>query len=253
MAREVQVLHRDKGGARRVLPAERMRGVPLAEREAVWQPTRHPSQRSIATWWWAATNRRLVGCRSLELLSAAMLLDFHPQVADLRAWSAQLIWRERGRERRLVPDFFVRTVSGAMFVVLWPPATGSSDRFERQLEVAREAGAVAGWQLAVPRLPGAVALRNLRWVARRRHPRFGDASVEAVLQAAFAQPLPLREGIETCGVPRELALPRLYHMLWHRRLSTDWAEPLSPASLVGPLAAQAGPDALRSPLVVEEA
>ncbi|MFD4998704.1 TnsA-like heteromeric transposase endonuclease subunit [Streptomyces buecherae] len=253
MAREVQVLHRDGGGARRTLPAERLRGVPLAERGAVWQPARHPSQRSIATWWWTATNRRLVGCRSLGLLSAAMLLDFHPQVADMRAWSAQLVWRERGRERSLVPDFFVRTASGATVVVLCPPATGPSDRFERQLEVAREVGAVAGWQLAAPRLPGAVALKNLRWVSRRRHPRFGDAGVEAALAAAFAQPVPLREGVEMCGVPRELALPRLYHMLWHRRLGTDWAEPLRPASLVGPLAAQAGPDTVSSPLAVEEA
>ncbi|MGY1440102.1 hypothetical protein [Streptomyces reniochalinae] len=51
-----------------------------------------------------------------------MLLDFHPQVDDLRAWSAQLVWRERGRERSLVPDFFVRTASGATVVVLCPPA-----------------------------------------------------------------------------------------------------------------------------------
>lgn len=251
MAREVQVLHRDSGGARRTLPAERMQGVPLAERGAVWQPTRHPSQRSIATWWWAATNRRHVGCRSLGLLSVAMLLDFLPQVADLGAWSAQLLWRERGRERGLVPDFFVRTVSGATLVVLCPPATGPGSRFERQLEVAREASAAAGWQLTVPRLPGAAALRNLRWVARRRHPRFGDATVEEALQSAFARPVPLREGIETCGVPRALALPRLYHMLWHRRLGTDWAVPLSPASSVGPLTALAEPKAVRSPFTVE--
>ncbi|MEU1661540.1 TnsA-like heteromeric transposase endonuclease subunit [Streptomyces griseofuscus] len=181
MARELQVLHQDQFGVRRTRPAEAMAGVLLTERGEVWKPSRYPSQRSIVTWWWAATNRRLVGCRSLDRLSTAMLLDFHPEVVDFSAWSAQLIWREKGRQRQLVPDFFVRTASGQALVVLCPPQSGPGDRFERQLAVLREACQQAGWQLAAPRLPGAVALANLRWVSRRRHPRYGDAQVEAAL------------------------------------------------------------------------
>lgn len=251
MARELQVLHQDRNGVRRKLPVEQMAGVALAERDAVWKPARHPSQRSIVTWWWAATSRRHVGCRSLDRLSTAMLLDFHPGVVDFSAWSAQLVWRERGRERQLVPDFFVQTASGATVVVACPPATGPSVRFARQLEVLREACGQTGWQLAAPRLPGVVALANLRWVSRRRHPRFGGAQVEAALSQVFERPRPLIEGIEACGVPRMLALPRLYHMLWQRRLGVEWNVPLGPASTVGPLACAAEPDAVRGPFTVE--
>ncbi|WP_421107046.1 TnsA-like heteromeric transposase endonuclease subunit [Streptomyces sp. NEAU-S77] len=251
MARELQVVHQDQFEVRRTRPAERMAGVPLAERGEVWKPSRHPSQRSIVTWWWAATNRRLVGCRSLGRLSMAMLLDFHPGVVDFSAWSAQLIWREKGRQRQLVPDFFVRTTSGQTLVVTCPPQTGPSERFERQLTVLREACQQADWQLAAPRLPGTVALANLRWVSRRRHPRYGDVQVEAALARSFAQPRPLREGIEACSVPRMLALPRLYHMLWHRRLGVDWSVPLSPGALVGPLG-EGEPDAVRRPLTAEQ-
>ncbi|MCS0605701.1 TnsA-like heteromeric transposase endonuclease subunit [Streptomyces sp. LP11] len=250
MAQELRVVHQDQRGIQRTRPVEQMTGVALAERGEVWKPSRHPSQRSIVTWWWAATNRRHVGCRSLGLLSTAMLLDFHPAVADFSAWSAQLLWREKGRERQLVPDFFARTGTGQTLVVMCPPQTGPSTRFERQLEVVREACQHTGWQLATPRLPGTAALMNLRWVSRRRHPRYGDEEVEAALAHAFARPRPLLEGVETCGVARMLALPRLYHMLWHRRLGMDWSVPLSPQTLVGPLAA-GEPDAVRRPLALE--
>ncbi len=251
-ARELQVLHQDRNGVRRTLPAERMAEVPLAERGAVWKPSRHPSQRSIVTWWWAVTNQRHVGCRSLDRLSMAMLLDFHPAVADFSAWSAWLMWRERGRERSLVPDFFVRTASGATVVVVCPPATGAEGRFERQLEVVRQTAQQAGWQVAAPALPSATALVNLRWVSRRRHPRFGDPQVEAALAQAFDRPRPLMDGIEGCGVRRMLALPRLYHMLWHRQLAVDWSTPLGPGALVGPPAGAGAPEAVRSPFLVEQ-
>lgn len=251
MARELQVVHQDQHEIRRTAPVERLAGVPLAERGEVWAPPRHASQRSIVTWWWAVTTRKHVGCRSLDRLATAMLLDFHPGVVEFSAWSAQFVWREGGRERRLVPDFFVRTASQATVAVLCPPQTGPGDRFERQLEVLREACASAGWHLAVPRLPASVAVANLRWVARRRHPRFGDRHVEAALAGAFAVPRPLMDGVEACGVPRMLALPRLHHMLWHRRLGVDWSVPLSPASLIGPLGA-GEPHAMRAPLAVED-
>lgn len=251
MARELQVLHQDQYGVRRMRPVEQMAGVPLAERGEVWKPLRHPAQRSIVTWWWAATTGRLVGCRSLDRLSTAMLLDFHPGVVDFSAWSAQLVWRERGRERHLVPDFFVRTAPGQVLVVACPPRTGPSDKFERQLAVLREGCEQVGWQLAAPRLPGKVALANLRWVSRRRHPRYGDARVEAALAQAFARPRPLMEGVKECGVPWMLALPRLYHMLWHRGLGVDWGVPLGPGSPVGPLGASE-PEAVRHPFTVEQ-
>jgi hypothetical protein len=251
MARELRVVHQDQYGVRRTQPAQRLAGVALAERGEVWKPSRHPSQRSIVTWWWAATNRRHVGCRSLDRLSTAMLLDFHPGVVDFSAWSAQLTWREKGRQRQLVPDFFVQAANGRTLVVMCAPQTGPSTRFERQLEVLREACRHTGWQLATPQLPGTVALMNLRWVSRRRHPRYGDTEVEAALAGAFARPRRLLEGVEGCGMPRMLALPRLYHMLWHRRLGMDWSVPLSPGTLVGPLAA-GEPDAVRRPLMLEQ-
>jgi hypothetical protein len=131
-----------------------------------------------------------------------------------------------------VPDFFVRTTAGATVVVACPPASGPSSRWEQQQDALRHACQEAGWKLGSPRLPQPTALANLRWVARYRHPRNADRAVEQSLLAAFAQPRPLLEGIQAAGVARLLALPRLYHLLWQRRLTMDWSVPLNPASLV---------------------
>ncbi|MFE0043675.1 TnsA-like heteromeric transposase endonuclease subunit [Streptomyces albireticuli] len=251
MTKDTMVVYRDAAGRTVKVPASHASGVPLTRREAVWAPSRHPTQRSIATWWWAATTGRLVGCRSLQRLTVAMLLDFHPQVVDLQAWSARLEWRERGREKSLVPDFFLRTAADTLIVVACPPATGPIARFERQLTVLREACQEAGWVLgAPPRPPGPVALANLRWVARYRHPRNGDAAVEGELQAAFATARPLLEGVTVAGLQTLTALPRLYHMLWHRRLGIDWSVPLGPGSLVGPVGSE--PEAMRQPYQAED-
>jgi hypothetical protein len=232
VVKNLQVVHRDGAGREVHVPAERAAGVQLLDREPVWVPLRHPSERSIVTYWWSATTGKHVGCRSLQRLSVAMLLDFHPHVTDFAAWTARLEWSEGGRKRRLVPDFFVRTAAGATVVVACPPASGPSSRWERQREALEQACHEAGWQLGSPRLPRASALANLRWAARYRHPRNADRTVERALLKAFAQPRYLMEGVQATGVPRLLALPRLYHLLWRRQLTMDWSIPLGPASLV---------------------
>ncbi|MFE0824249.1 TnsA-like heteromeric transposase endonuclease subunit [Streptomyces sp. NPDC058847] len=234
MAERLRIVHRNSAGREVQVPAEQAGTVEMFDREPVWVPLRHPSERSIVTYWWAATTGKHVGCRSLQRLSMAMLLDFHPRVSDFAAWTARLEWTERGHTRRFVPDFFVRTARGATVVVSCPPASGASGRWEKQRKVLEQACEAAGWQLGSPRLPQGHALANLQWVARYRHPRYADEAVEQQVLAAFSRPRPLLEGVEGCGVPRLAALPRLYHLLWRRELSVDWSVPLNPASVVSP-------------------
>jgi hypothetical protein len=232
MSGSLQVVHRDERGREVSLPAGQAAGVRLTGGDPAWVPLRHPSERSIVTYWWSATTGRHVGCRSLERLSVAMLLDFHPNVTEFAAWTARLEWRERGRVRRFVPDFFVRTAAGETVVVACPPAKGPSIRWQRQQEVLKEACSEAGWQLGSPRLPRPVAMANLRWVSRYRHPRYADAAMKRALLDAFKVPVGLLEGLENAGLPALQALPRLYHLMWRRELRMDWSISLGPATVV---------------------
>lgn len=248
--RDLDVVHFNEDGSRRVTtPVAQAGGVPLTERAAVWAPLRHPSERSIVTWWWAATTGKQVGCRSLQRLSVAMLLDFNPKIVDMAAWTARLEWTEDGRRRSLVPDFFVRTASGATVVIACPPGSGSSRRWEQQAEVLQEACRRAGWLWGSPRLPNKTALANLRWVARYRHPRNADGGVEKTLLDVFSEPRPLLEGVPLAG-PRLTVLPRLYHLLWRGALTVDWSVPLGPSCVVR--RGRGGPEAMHRPFTVRE-
>jgi hypothetical protein len=250
--RQVDIVHRNAEGTGTVtVPARQAAAVPITRRDEVWRPARHPSERSIVTYWWAATTRSLVGCRSMDRLTMAMVLDFHPGVVDLSAWSAKLLWKDRGRQRTLVPDFFVRTAAGATVVVVCPPATGPSQRWATQQDVLRQACAEAGWQVGVPRLPTPLALANLRWMARYRHPRYSNRDVELSLLAAFAEPQPLQQGVRATGLPWLSTLPRLYHLLWKRELRMDWSRSMGPATVIG--AESREPDAIARPFEVNPA
>ncbi|MGW6521733.1 TnsA-like heteromeric transposase endonuclease subunit [Streptomyces sp. NPDC054962] len=230
---ELQVVHRLEGDSRSTtVPACQAGSIPLSRLGEVWRPVRHPSQRSIATWWWTATTGRHVGCRSMNVLTVAMLLDFHPSVTEFTSWSAKIKWRARGRERSVVPDFFVRTGQDTTLVVACPPVSGPTPRWQRQQQVLRQACAEAGWELGMPRIPGPMALANLRWVSRYRHPRFGDQEVEQALKAAFATPRGLAEGVRATGLPRLSTLPRLYHLLWRQELSLEWNRAMGPDSVI---------------------
>ncbi|MEV5426887.1 TnsA-like heteromeric transposase endonuclease subunit [Streptomyces cellulosae] len=233
MTAALEVVHRLEDGSRSItVPVASAGSVPLTHRGEVWRPARHPSQRSIATWWWAATTGKHVGCRSMNVLAVAMLLDFNPSVTEFTAWSAKIKWRARGRERSVVPDFFVRTDQGATLVVACPPASGPSPRWQRQQQVLRQACQEAGWELGMPRIPGPMALANLRWVSRYRHPRCGDREVEQALKAAFRTPCGLEEGVLATGLPRLSTLPRLYHLLWRQELGTEWNKAMGPSSVI---------------------
>lgn len=181
----------------------------------------------------------------MNVLAMAMLLDFNPSVTEFAAWPAKIKWRARGRERSVVPDFFVRTDQGATLVVACPPASGPSPRWQRQQQVLRQACEEAGWELGMPRIPEPMALANLRWVSRCRHPRYGDREVEKALKAAFRTPRALEEGVRATGLPRLSTLPRLYHLLWRQELSMEWNRAMGPDSVIR--ASGRMPSAMRRP------
>ncbi|MFF9397007.1 TnsA-like heteromeric transposase endonuclease subunit [Streptomyces griseoluteus] len=250
MAEALTVVHRLEDGSRSItVPVARAGSVALSRTGEVWRPAHHPAQRSIATWWWAATTGRHVGCRSMNVLAVAMLLDFTPAVTEFTAWSAKIKWRERSREHSLVPDFFARTAQGTTLVITCPPASGPSPRWQGQQQVLRQACREAGWELGMPWVPAPMALANLRWVSRYRHPRYGDREVEQALTSAFRAPRPLEEGIRATGLPRLSTLPRLYHLLWRQRLTLEWNRAMGPDSVIG--VSGRVPPAMRRPVETE--
>jgi hypothetical protein len=71
----------------------------------------------------------------------------------------------------------------------------------------------------------------VKWISGSRHPRHHDEEVARRLLEVFAEPAPLRAGVEEVGDPIEV-LPRLFHLLWSRDLVVDLTVPLHMSAMV---------------------
>jgi hypothetical protein len=99
------------------------------------------------------------------------------------------------------------------------------------LAVTARACADVGWGYKVVCGHDRVWMRNLRWLAAYRHPRYRDERVAAALLAVFADPGELLAGAEQVGDPIAV-LPVLYHLLWRQRLQIDLARALHDRTIV---------------------
>ena len=82
---------------------------------------------------------------------------------------------------------------------------------------------------------------NVRWLARYRHRRWaGGPDVVRGLREVFAVPVPLLSGAAEVS-DTLVALPALFHMMWHQELVADLAGArLCPATPVRLAPARAG-------------
>jgi len=228
----------DGRGRHVTVPVSRLADEPLEERAPVWQPAAYRGRVAIATWWWAASTGKLVGCSSLERQRAAVELDFDRGVTCFSSWPVQLSWTGLdGVERTVVADFVARN-GAARELVVCPPGnhltrgTGSGPGWPEVQEMLDRACGQAGWRLRVPQPASAVRAANLLRAAQFRHPRHHDTAAARTLLAAFARPRPLQEGVAAAGLPQACALARTYHLLWRQWLRFDWETPLLPTSTV---------------------
>lgn len=234
---QVEAQFLDVHGRRVTAPVKALAGEPLEERGSVWEPGSHRGRRGIATWWWAATTGKLVGCASLERQRAAVELDFDPAVVAFSGWPVRLAWTSDGERHELVADFVARTRDGGRALVVCPPGLwepqGTGPGWDEVEQVLQEACRRAGWQLRLPRPGSRLRTANLLRAAHYRHPRHRDPETEQALLAAFARPRPLQEGAAASGLPTASALKRAYHLVWAQLLRFDWEQqPLLPTSIV---------------------
>ncbi|GAA0506361.1 hypothetical protein Ade02nite_95200 [Paractinoplanes deccanensis] len=84
----------------------------------------------------------------------------------------------------------------------------------------RRACELVGWEYRLVGAPEPVAVRNVRWLAGCRHPRYRLPEQVSALREVFAEPAPLMDGAADAGDPIAV-LPVLFHLLWCGELSCD--------------------------------
>ncbi|MCX4693886.1 TnsA-like heteromeric transposase endonuclease subunit [Streptomyces sp. NBC_01408] len=129
-------------------------------------------------------------------------------------------WYDGKRERRHVPDYFVRRVDGSAVVV----DVRADDRIEPKdaeaFEETRLACDQTGWGFERVGVPERVLLANVRWLSRYRHPRCLNSPIADRLREVFAAPCPLMAGADAAG-DRLATLPALFHLFWLQELTAE--------------------------------
>lgn len=183
-------------------------------------PTRK-GKRLAPGWWWSATTGKLVHYGSAAMRLHVMLLDRDRRITGLAIQPLELRWHVPGGVRSYAPQLMLRLADGQGVLA---DCTGRSELSQRQRSLAAAVGescAAVGWRYWVLGPVAPVYRRNVTWLAGYRHPQHhGGQVLGAALQEAFAEPVPLWEGMRRVGDPL-VVLPALFHALWAGRLAAD--------------------------------
>lgn len=227
----VELVFRTEAGERRI-PLVDAWSVPLESALPVRSFPSYRRQRHFPGLWWCATTGAHVGFESWLERDHLMLLDHDQAVVGVASQPFWLFWATAdGKRRSHAPDYFARRVDGSAVVIDCRPAERIRPRDAVKFDATRNACELLGWDYRLVGAPDAVVVRNLRWLAGYRHPRYQVAEVAAALVTVFDRPLPLLAGAEAVGDPIAV-LPVLFHLLWRQDLLVDLTVPLHEASCV---------------------
>ncbi len=227
----VELAYRTEDGERRI-PLADVWSLPLESALPVRSFASYRRQRHFPGLWWCATTGGHVGFESWLERDHLILLDHDPAVVGVASQPFWLFWATAdGKSRSHAPDYFARRADGSAVVVDCRPVERIKPRDAAKFDATRNACELVGWDYRLVGVPDPVVVRNLRWLAGYRHPRYQVAGVAAALVAAFDRPLALMAGAEAVGDPIGV-LPVLFHLLWRRDLRVDLTVPLHEASRV---------------------
>lgn len=191
-----------------------------------------PGKRNYEGLWWSSTVRAHVPFESLLEREYLMWADFEPYIVAIAAQPLALVWpRGTTGHKNHVPDFFVRLSNGdGRLVDVRHP--GCVDDAAAQFDLTRHVCAEVGWDYEVFTGLDPLTEQNVRWLAGYRQDRCAptDDAFNAIT-SSFAHPLRLGLGAHrvarTTGVPKDMALANVLHLLWWRQLSANLCSPLS--------------------------
>ncbi|WP_241740227.1 TnsA-like heteromeric transposase endonuclease subunit [Microbacterium invictum] len=183
-------------------------------------PPKFKGQSNFHGRYWCAGTGGFVFHESMTEYTGLMLLDhFHPIVAI----SAQPMLLSFANGRVHYPDFFAMLAGGRQLLVDVHLASLTTDEDREQFALTRQLCVRVGWDYQLIDELRQVAVWNIEWLSRYRHPRCrpSDQTRDRILRlAGTVERLgPLRRALAT-DKPGE-HMPALYHLFWERKLLFD--------------------------------
>lgn len=154
-------------------------------------------------------------------------LDFDRGVTTYLTQPFTLEWQAAGKTYHYTPDLLVIRTDGSRVVEDVKPARfHHTARNVRAFEAAREAMSSIGVAFELWAPPAPTVVRNVQYLAGyRRMPAGLREYMRPVLAALREGPHTLDVLSRVAGTPA-LALPVIYHLIWHHRIGLDLTQPL---------------------------
>lgn len=218
-------------GERAVVPVCDLESAPLAVCEPVRRFGWHARQRHRPGLQFMVSTGRHHGFESLEEQRLLLALDFSG-VALVVSQPFRLAFTVSGDRREHVPDFLSVLRDGGVCVFDVRPSARVDDKARVSFAATAEAALSAGWRYAVVTGWRAHAAGTLDVLSSQRRPLEDVLGVQAqLLRAAGEGARPFGELVAATRLPA-VARAHALHLLWHRRLGVDLAQPLADRAVV---------------------
>jgi hypothetical protein len=192
----------------------------------------HVGQKHTPGWFYCATTGTLLGYESYLESQWLTLFDFERDVIGISTQALIFDGVGVGETWEHTPDIFCRLADGTarLVDVKNPRRLGDRDVL-LQAERTRTACAELDWDYQLLGDVPAQRYTNIAWLRGYRRPLYAGAEYVPRLLALAAQPMPIGELISFMDTP-EIALPALFHLIWHHQLACDLDRPLTFATPV---------------------
>ena len=165
-----------------------------------------------------------------------LALDFAGDLVDVVSQPLRLRFTTARKSREHTPDFLAVIRSGTWLVDVRPePLIGEEDR--ESFAAAAETAVACGWRYAVAARWREHVLPALDALSSRRRPLADPLGLRPGLVAAVGKPAARFGEVAAASGCEPVARARLLHLIWHRQVGIDLAEPLADRSLLVPGAA----------------
>lgn len=176
---------------------------------------------------------RMHGFESLAERRLLLALDFVGGVEEVLAQPFRLKFSSAEGKGEHTPDFLA-LAPGAGWLVDVRPADRIEEEDVLRFAAAGQAAAAAGWRYAVVARWRGEVMTGIDTLSARRRGMTDRLGLQArLLELAGSRPLRFGELVDATAVPA-MARAHAVHLLWHRRLAVDLAQPLGDASWIYP-------------------
>jgi hypothetical protein len=217
-----------------ICPVRELAGVPAGQTVPVRGFSWRPGQRHRPGLQYMVSTRRMHGFESLAERRLLLALDFVGGVEEVLSQPFKLKFASADGKGEHTPDFLVLLPGTALLLDVRPARLIKEDDILK-FAAAAQAAAAVGWQYLVITGWGREVMTGLDTLSARRRPLADRLGLDTeLLDLVRDRPRRFGDLVEATSLAA-VARVHAVHLLWHRRLAVDLAQPFGDSSWIYPV------------------